>query len=113
MIQEVRLACGFSVSYDTLRRWISYYQKYGEVPAKSKRYRPTISGIRMTSSKYFKPEHIDSLKKITIEQPQLYLDEIQTELYRETGELWSSSTIWRKLRVIGYSLQVAVFRAKQ
>ena len=113
MLQEARLACGFSVSYETLRRWISYHQKYGEVPAKSKRYRPTISGIRMTSSKYFKPEHMDALMRISIEQPQLYLDEIQTELYRETGEMWSSSTIWRKLRVLGYSLQVAVFRAKQ
>jgi transposase len=113
MLIEVRRACGFKVSYETLRRWIIYYHKYGEAPAKSRRSRPTISGIRITKGSYFKRHHIAKLKEIVDNQPQLYLDEIQQELYHETGRLWASSTIWRKLHLIGYSLKKAVLRAKQ
>ena len=113
MLQAVRLACGFAVSYDTFRRWMFYYHKYGEVPANSRRHRPSIKQIRMTNCRIFKKEHLDELKRIITEQPALYLDEIQHELYKETGVMWASSTIWRKIQKLGYSLQVAVYRARQ
>ena len=56
-------------------------------------------------------EHV--LKEIIDRQPQLYLDEIRIELAQVTGEFWSTTTIWRKLHQIGYSLKKAVLRAKQ
>jgi transposase len=113
LLQAVRNACGYNVSYHTLKRWISYYHKYGEVPAKSKRHRPTIKGIRTTKCYHFQLKHLRALQEIIEEQPQLYLDEIQVELFSKTGRLWSTSTIWSKLHTLGYSLKKAVFRAKQ
>ena len=62
---------------------------------------------------HFSDEDQAKLKVIIDEQPQLYLDEIQDELKAQTGKLWDSSTIWRKIHKLGYSLKVAVIRAKQ
>jgi transposase len=113
MLLEVRRVCGFNLSYETLLRWIAYYHKYGEPPAKSRRSRPTIKGIRMTKGNLFTKLYLTKLEEIVENHPQLYLDEIQLELYHQTGRMWSSSTIWRKLHTIGYSLKKAVLRAKQ
>ena len=113
LLEEVRNYCGFSLSYKTLMRWIAYYHKYGEVPAKSRRHRPTIKGMRMSGNKAFTTRHTVELKRIVDSQPQLYLDELQKALFHSTGRLFSNSTIWRHLRSIKYSLKNAVFRAKQ
>jgi transposase len=111
---KVRDTAHYNVTYSALRLWIEYYQQYGEAPAKSRRNkRRTIGGIRATGSRNFTKEHETVLRQIIDNQPQLYLDEIQEELYKETGVVWHCSTIWRKLHTIGYSLKLAVFRAKQ
>ena len=113
LMKEVREACAFRISYSTLRRWICYYQKYGEVPAKSRRHRPTIKGQRTVSDCVLPANYKETLKKITEEKPQLYLDEIQVEVFHRTGKLFSPSSISRHLRTINYSLKIAVLRAKQ
>ena len=105
----------YTVTYSTLMRWIDYYQKFGEVPAQSNREKKckTIGGLRATGCRTFTPSDLQKLKNIIDNQPQFYLDEIQLEMEIETGKYWDTSTIWRKIHTLGYSLKVAVFRAKQ
>ena len=114
LLQVARQASGFILSYRTLMRWIDYYQKYGEAPARARRNRkPTRRRRHTEEMAQFTGEDEDTLKTIIDNQPQLYLDEIRMELFYISGELWSTSTIWKKLHLLGYSLKVAVFRAKQ
>ena len=113
MLQEVREACGFQVSYSTLRRWIGYYQRYGVVPAKSNRHRISIKGERTVGPRAFTQEYANKLQKIVDDRPQLYLDEVQLEIYYQTGKLFSATTVWRHLHTIDYSLKKVVFRARQ
>jgi transposase len=55
------------------------------------------------------------LQSIVDNNPQFYLDEIQDEFLLRTGEVWSTSMLYRRLRSpeIDYSLQVATDRASQ
>ena len=87
LMKEVREACAFRISYSTLRRWICYYQKYGEVPAKSRRHRPTIKGQRTVSDSVLPANYKETLKQITEEKPQLYLDEIQVKVFHSVGSM--------------------------
>ena len=110
---------GWTVSYSALMKWIDYYQKYGEVPAQTQRHRKrraTIGQLRggkniVTTN--FTESDKAKLSTIIQESPQLYLDEIQNLIEAQTGKHWDASTIWRKIQALGYSLKVAVFRAKQ
>ena len=116
LLEYVQKACCFEVTYRPLMRWIEYYQQYGEVPEQTKRNRKkrkTIGDLRGTGNRKFNPEDQAILYSIIKEHPQLYLDEIQYELELQTGKTWHPSTIWRKIHSLGYSLKVAVFRAKQ
>ena len=45
--------------------------------------------------------------------PHLYLDEIQMRVLCVTGQKWSLSFIWKKLKAQNYSIQVATERAAQ
>ncbi len=114
LLLAVQEACAMRVSYPTLMRWIDHYQKFGDIPAKTNHSkRATIKGLRATGAKFFTAEYELILKQIIDEHPQLYLDEIQHMLLVKSGKLWDTSTIWRKLHKLGYSLKTAVFRAKQ
>ena len=54
LLQAVRDASGFMLSYRTLMRWIDYYQKYGEAPAKARRNRrPTVRQLYKAKRKVF------------------------------------------------------------
>ena len=108
----------WKVTYSSLRRWIDYYQKYGEVPAQTDREnkRKTIRQLRGGKNlvtKKFTQDDLSKLRTIIQDSPQLYLDEIQNLIAAQTGKQWDASTIWRKIQALGYSLKVAVFRAKQ
>ena len=62
------------------------------------------------------PHEVQVLQRIIKQKPYLYLDEIQEELFVQTGRsrCYDCSTIWRVLRYqIKYSLQVVTDRAKQ
>jgi transposase len=97
-----------------LQRWIFYYQDFGEAPARTRRnHRKTIGSLRETGEGCFNAQHEAKLKEIIEDAPQLYLDEIQTKMMEETGILWGTTTLWTKLNKLGYSLKVAVLRAKQ
>ena len=114
LLEQVREVAGFNLCYETLMRWISYYQKYGEAPARARNRKYSIRGLRTSKEGEFKKrKHRKILKEIIDNEPQLYLDEIQKKLFEQTGKLWSCSTIWKQLHTIGYSLKVAVLRAKQ
>ena len=77
------------------------------------RNRRTIRGVRTTKAKDFTGVHEQILLRLIRENPQLYLDELQDAMLVETGKVWHTATIWRKLHKLGFSLQFAVFRAKQ
>ena len=118
LLVAVRETCGYELSYATLMRWIDYYHKYGEAPARSRRnlnYKKlTIKGIRARrTNKKFKTSDQEALIKIIHDEPQLYLDEIVAKLATVTGKVWHPTTVWRHLQSINYSLKQAVFRAKQ
>jgi DDE superfamily endonuclease len=104
------------MSYCTLQRWLDYYRQFGEAPARSKRNknkRTSIGKLRTTGRGAFNRDHELVLHSIIEHQPQLYLDEMQDEMVKLTGKLWSTSTIWMKLHTLGYSLKTIVHRAKQ
>ena len=113
LLQFVRDASRFMISYRTLMRWIDYFQKYGEAPAKAKRNRrPTMRQLQSQEEGLFTEHDEMELKAIIESNPQLYLDEIRTEMARRTTKYWSTTILWRKLHKIGYSLKKAVLRAK-
>ena len=108
ILEEVRTACGYHrLKYRTFRRWMTHYIQYGETPAMTGR-RP-----RRTRQSSFSRGDDKALKDIIRDSPQLYLDEIADLLYHQSGKRWSDSTIWRRMQFLGYSLQVAIFRARQ
>jgi len=54
------------------------------------------------------------LREIIEEFPELHLDEIQETFHHKTGEMWSQSFLWKKMRgELKHSLQVATDRATQ
>ena len=55
------------------------------------------------------------LQDIVDDEPELYLDEIQEQFVKRTGELWSISSLYTKLHspAINYSLRVATDTATQ
>lgn len=113
-LKEARKASGYKMSYKTLRRWIDYFIRFGEVPAKSRRnLRSTIKGVRASGSRHFSQNDRNVLKNIMDSNPQFYLDEFQDELFKRTGKVWHTSTIWRQLHTLNYSLKVAIHKATQ
>lgn len=113
-LKEAQQACGYNMNYKTLMRWIDYFNKFGEVPATSKRnLRGTIRGIRASGMRSFTQADRDVLRNIMDNNPQFYLDEFQDELFKRTGKVFHTSTIWRQLQALNYSLKVAIRKASQ
>lgn len=111
ILGEVQDACQYKVKYKTFLNWFQHFLKFGETPAASRRRRKLRpSGTRATS---FSQEDNTKLKRIIRDKPYLYLDEIQKEMKECCGgKVWHTSTLWRQMRRLGYSLQKAVFRAR-
>lgn len=97
-----------------LRKWWNYFLVFGDVrPFIEKKKRMLNKRYGRTSTRgNWTPARTATLKRIIDRRPDLYLDEIQDQFHLETGELWSTSYLWRKLQVeCGYSLQVATDRS--
>lgn len=109
VLQEARAACKYEVNERTFRRWLIHYLQFGEVePLTTKK---KLRGKHLSS---FTKEDDEALITIINDSPQLYLDEISDRLSHDTGgKVWSPSTIWKRMKTLGYSLQKAVFRARQ
>ena len=89
-------------------RWIDYYQKYGEAPAKARRNsRPTLKKLQSQEEGLFTQRDELVLKEIIDSNPQLYLDEIQTEMARRTtniGALLPFGESYTKLDILSRKL---------
>jgi transposase len=117
ILKAVYTQYGYRIKYRTFRRWLIHYLQYGESPSFTKRSRKKKAqrgrrgSLSMTSS--FSRGDDQELMSIIEGQPQLYLDEIAVMMEGRTGKKWAHNTIWRRLHDLGYSLQVAVQRARQ
>lgn len=113
VVEAAREACGYKVKYHTFLRWFQHFLRYGETPAATRRRGGlrALSGRRVTS---FTAEDNAELDRIIRDKPHLYLDEIQKEMRDScNGKVWHVTTLWRQLQRRGYTLQKAVFRARQ
>lgn len=68
---------------------------------------------RMSTRKKWRPEHSHALRAILRQEPDLYLDEIQDRLLMRSNQLFSTTTIWKEMQAMNYSLKVAYERACQ
>jgi len=112
-----------NISEKRLRDWYLHYQKYGELPAETARWRQSRSrrsGRKKRSKKraprsdYWPPQYIEILRSIVKDHPEFFLDEIQEEFKRRTnGARKSASSIWKRLDQIGYSLQMVTYVAAE
>ena len=59
------------VSNSTLQEWVAHYEKFGEPPIITKRYMPR------GGNKSLNTEQQNMLKKLALENPECYLDELQ------------------------------------
>mmetsp|Transcript_18039 Transcript_18039/g.44576 ORF Transcript_18039/g.44576 Transcript_18039/m.44576 type:complete len:454 (+) Transcript_18039:204-1565(+) len=105
------------VPYQTFYKWFVHYLKFGETGAETrqrdrarKARRKHKKAARKTS---FSQQDSNQLQMLMEEKPHLYLDEIQAEMVRRVGKKWSTSTLWTEMHRLGYTLQAAVYKAKQ
>ena len=96
----------------TLRKWLKHYVTYGFTPAEMEDYKKRYR-VRSTDSTTFDQGDDRALLELIDSYPQLYLDEIQREMLIRRKRMWSPSTLWRRLKHHGFSLQKAAFRARQ
>jgi transposase len=61
----------------------------------------------------FSSSDLQALQEVIDEYPHFYLDKIQAIMKRKTGKVWHASTLWRQIHNTGYTLQAAVYKAKQ
>lgn len=78
----------------TLRKWRLHYDKFGEVPAQSRKDRRKFN---RGSKRRLAPVVFETLKVLALEHCSYYLDEFQKELQTRTGALVHCSTIYRYL----------------
>ena len=87
----------------TLYRWWKFFLMYGTTQAEWIRSRK-----KRSYTTDWRRRETNILKAIIDSYPDLYLDEIQEEMYEADGGWWSRTTLWRKLKEeLRYSLQVA------
>jgi transposase len=85
-----------------ISRWVKNYmeeERVGRPPAKHNRK--------------VKPEHVQWIMDVLLENPLLFLDEIQKELKDKHDLQVSQSTIWRTIRELGFTRKVVERRAIQ
>jgi hypothetical protein len=97
----------------TMRSWINHYIFYGETPTETRnRNRKLKLGHHVLRS-VFGDEDIEQLHAILESQPDLYLDEIQSLLLTTSQKLFAISSIYDKMKSLGYSLKVAYEKSCQ
>ena len=101
--------------YKTFYNWFQHFLQFGETPCDTQRRIRLARGKRKQYPKAttFSAQEDCVLQDIYEEKPHLFLDEIQTAMRRKFGKLWHTSTLWRRMHALGYSLQKMVFRARQ
>jgi hypothetical protein len=115
--QQTSKFFGRMVPVRTLRKWWSFYCKFGDVPAqRSQLLRKAFGPKRYQTN--ITAEHIAILKGIVDDHPEFYLDEIYEEFLRLRPQgctiTMSASTLWRRLcRDCGYSLKAVTYKAAQ
>lgn len=113
ILRAAKISAKVNVSDRTIKDWYQHAVMYGETIAESTKYKRIreYAGGR----EIFDTQETKALKDIVDSLPYLYLDEVATVLESKTGKKWSNSTIWKHLHgpEINYTLQKAVFRAKQ
>jgi hypothetical protein len=114
ILPEVQEASGYSkLNIRTFRNWLQFYLKYGLIEEDWKRIKKSLRKKYGPVSRTFSREDSCELSRILEEDPDLYLDEIQSQLYSSRGKLFKTSTLWTQMKNLGYVLKVAVFRAIQ
>jgi hypothetical protein len=106
----------YRVPVKTARRWWNHYLNWGETPTETRRVIRKINKLarRHKTTSLVTNRVIFTVKEIVDENPELYLDEIATELANRMDVYVSISTIHRILKNhIGYSLQVYTEAAAQ
>ena len=99
----------YRVPIRTLQRWYAHFSQFGEYPfetkRRQKRVRRQLKKFKVT--KVVTNNIISSIKRIVDNNPEFYLDEIQTSLCVTCHVHLSLTTIHRILQdKLGYSLQV-------
>ena len=88
-----------NVRFSTAKGWWTCYQKYGMTPFESMKLLKELGRKykhRRQRTHVKVNGHIEqAIRRIIDLQPELYLDEIQNQLYMDTGVLISLSSIWR------------------
>ena len=78
----------------TVRRIIAQYDTYGDVAPVNYKHGPT----RMLGQ-----QDEDTIIELLMDNPAMYLDELQRELHQNTGTWTSISTIFRTIRRLGFT----------
>jgi len=99
------------INISTIRRWIYHYLQHGETPVETRAREKKLRLNKRTRA--WTREDLDELRKIVDEDPNLYLDEIQTMLLYSLDKVFSTSSIRRKLDEMGFTLKVAFEKAYQ
>ena len=86
------------VSKSTLQRWKDHYLLYGEPPAITKRYKRKSGRLGLTSQQQ------KLLKKLALQNPESYLDELQQKMIAHGMPKIHPTTIYRYLKREGLSL---------
>jgi len=95
----------------TMRRWLQHYLYFGETPFET---RHRMKKLRLHKrATIWTREDLDQLRTLVREDPELYLDEIQTSLLYSLDKVFSTSSIRKTLDRMGYSLKVAYEKACQ
>lgn len=115
---QLKVINGYNrLPYKTFYDWFHHYLRFGETKAESKRrqrrIRMRLRGKRATRVTSFTIAEQLALKAIADNSPHLFLDEIQLIMRRKFGKSWHTATLWREMYRQGYSLQKAVFYARQ
>ena len=84
-------ACKFDVSFHQFKRWIQHYICYGETPEETRQR----GGYDTGKTTNLTAADLQQLKTIVDDNPQLYLDKIQTKMEEATGTLWHTSHLTR------------------
>ncbi len=115
--KEMNRTGNYKIPYNTCYEWFKHWLKFGETRAETRQrmkdFNKKKGRRKLPRSSQFNDGDNRELERIINEKPQLYLDEIQREMRRTRGKRWHHMTIWNQLHHLGYSLKVAVFRAKQ
>mmetsp|Transcript_17138 Transcript_17138/g.24802 ORF Transcript_17138/g.24802 Transcript_17138/m.24802 type:complete len:294 (+) Transcript_17138:43-924(+) len=93
------------VPHRTIRRWKHHYDLFGEVPAATWNRNRKRGILRRKYNRLVTPAVRNCLRNLILETPQLYLDEFCDKIFQRTGLFFHTSTVYRLLKSLGWSLK--------